>query len=92
MNILVTLLLIKLSRQASFAKISDVHFRNIRGTSGSNVAVAVLYCSSAIPSEGIELADIDLTLSPNASKKFPLYATRNAKTFSRGKQNPPACR
>ncbi|KAG5567772.1 hypothetical protein RHGRI_003079 [Rhododendron griersonianum] len=77
---------------ASYVKISDVHFRNVRGTSVSNVAVT-LDCSSANPCEGIELADIDLALSPNAPKKFPLSATcSNAKIFSRGKQNPPACR
>ncbi|KAH7863925.1 hypothetical protein Vadar_023580 [Vaccinium darrowii] len=77
---------------ASFVKISDVHYRNVRGTSVSNVAVS-LQCSSAIPCQGIELADIDLALSPNAPKKFPLSATcSNAKTFSTGKQNPPACR
>ncbi|KAH7862724.1 hypothetical protein Vadar_008605 [Vaccinium darrowii] len=77
---------------ASFVKISDVHYRNVRGTSVSNVAVS-LQCSSAIPCQGIELADIDLALSPNAPKKFPLSATcSNAKTSSTGKQNPPACR
>ncbi|KAF2312020.1 hypothetical protein GH714_027772 [Hevea brasiliensis] len=47
------------STEPSRVKISDVHFRNIKGTSTSIVAVNV-ECSSAVPCEGVELQDIDL--------------------------------
>ncbi|KAK4492599.1 hypothetical protein RD792_003421 [Penstemon davidsonii] len=43
----------------SSVKISDVHFRNIKGTTPSPTSVT-LNCSSAFPCEGIELADINL--------------------------------
>ncbi|KAL9247149.1 hypothetical protein vseg_020612 [Gypsophila vaccaria] len=45
--------------EASHVKISDVHFRNIRGTSTTN-EVMTFACSSAMPCEGIEVADINL--------------------------------
>ncbi|XP_074267525.1 exopolygalacturonase clone GBGE184-like [Silene latifolia] len=50
----------KKSTEASHVKISDVHFRNIRGTSTTN-EVVTLACSPAIPCEGIEISNINLT-------------------------------
>lgn len=44
--------------QPSRVQISDVHFRNIRGTSVSPVVVN-LDCSEAVPCKDIELADIN---------------------------------
>ncbi|KAF5931400.1 hypothetical protein HYC85_032273 [Camellia sinensis] len=76
----------------SLVKISDVHYKNIRGSSISNVAIT-LSCSSSVPCEGIELADIDITLSSNCLKKLlPLSSSCSfAKPVFKGKQNPPAC-
>ncbi|OWM78098.1 hypothetical protein CDL15_Pgr018667 [Punica granatum] len=74
---------------ASRVKVHDVHFRNIRGTSASLVAVS-LACSSLFPCEGIELADIDLSYT--GRKPLPISAScTNAKPTFSGKQNPPSC-
>nr|XP_027127398.1 exopolygalacturonase clone GBGE184-like [Coffea arabica] len=52
--------------QPSRVQITDVHFRNIRGTSASPVAVN-LDCSQAVPCQGVELADIDLAPAPGVA-------------------------
>lgn len=66
--------------QPSCVQISDVHFKNIRGTTGTQVAVN-LDCSEANPCKGIELADIDLTpvrgtppLSSTCSNVKPIFS------------------
>ncbi|XP_074278994.1 exopolygalacturonase-like [Silene latifolia] len=41
------------------AKVSNIHFKNIKGTSIANIAVSFT-CSKRTPCEGIEIADIDL--------------------------------
>ena len=46
----------------SKVKISDVSFKNIRGTSATP-AVVQIACSSSIPCEKVELADIKLAYS-----------------------------
>uniref|UniRef100_A0A5B6Z6S8 Putative Ole e 13.01 allergen n=1 Tax=Davidia involucrata TaxID=16924 RepID=A0A5B6Z6S8_DAVIN len=79
----------KTVKEPSKVKISDVHFKNIRGTSVTDVAVS-LSCSEAVPCEGIELVDIDLTYSGTRSASISA-ACSNAKTTFTGKQNPPAC-
>ncbi|KAL2535522.1 Exopolygalacturonase [Forsythia ovata] len=76
----------KKTREPSKVKISDVHFRNIRGTTVSKVPV-LLNCSRTFPCEGIELADINLT--PSAGIGQLTSACSNAKYILRGKQNPP---
>ncbi|KAI3460791.1 hypothetical protein Pfo_017454 [Paulownia fortunei] len=75
----------KRKREQSRVKLSDVHFRNIRGSSVSPVSVS-LNCSSIFPCEGVELADIDLRpFGPIG----PLRSScSNAKFFVRGKLNP----
>ncbi|CAL2225311.1 unnamed protein product [Prunus armeniaca] len=52
----------------SRVKISNVSFMNIKGSSATPLAVKIV-CSSCIPCENVELADIDLTYS---GKKGPL--------------------
>lgn len=47
-------------------KISDVHFRNIRGTSATSELVTFA-CSPALPCEGIEVADVSLTFDGKAA-------------------------
>lgn len=78
--------------QPSLVKISNVHFRNIRGTSTSNVAVA-LQCSSVVPCEGVEFVDINLSYNGPTLKAFPFLSSTclNAKVKFWGKLNPPAC-
>ncbi|KAA8543073.1 hypothetical protein F0562_021432 [Nyssa sinensis] len=74
---------------SSKVKISDIHFRNIRGSSISDVAVS-LDCSNANPCEGVELVDIDLTYSGTCSCSLSA-ACSNAKAIFTGKQSPVAC-
>ena len=72
-------------------KISDVHFRNIRGTSARNVAVS-LACSSTNPCEGVELTDINFSYDGTSMKGTALTSQCfNAKITSKGVQNPPLC-
>ncbi|XP_038896336.1 exopolygalacturonase-like [Benincasa hispida] len=78
-------------KKASNWKISDVHFKNIRGTSTTNVAVS-LECSELLPCEEVELRDINLTYGgPNLRNTTILSSCSNAKIDSYGMQNPPAC-
>ncbi|KAK7277774.1 hypothetical protein RJT34_22791 [Clitoria ternatea] len=71
-------------------KISDVHFRNIRGTTVSNVAVS-LQCSTINPCEGIEVANVDLAYSGRPQNTTFVSSCLNAKAVFGGKLNPPAC-
>ncbi|CAL5334019.1 unnamed protein product [Camellia sinensis] len=82
----------KNTTNVSLAKISDVHYRNIRDSSVSNVAVT-LNCSSSVPCEGMELIDIDIILNSNSLKKLlPLSSSYSfAKPVFKGKQNSPTC-
>ncbi|KAL2485759.1 Exopolygalacturonase [Abeliophyllum distichum] len=74
--------------EQSKVKISDVHFINIKGTTVSKIPVDI-NCSEAVPCEGVELADIDLTPSGSAG---PLTsACSNAKCVLKGKPIPPGC-
>lgn len=75
----------KTVHEPSKVKISDVHFKNIRGTTISPIAVN-LNCSIAFPCEGVELFDINLT--PSAGIVEPLSAAfSNAKYSITGKLN-----
>ncbi|XP_031742970.1 exopolygalacturonase-like [Cucumis sativus] len=73
---------------ASKIKISNVSFKNIRGTSATAIAVKIV-CSKSIPCEGVEIADIDLTYS---GPEGPIKSQcANVKPVITGKQNPPIC-
>ncbi|KAL3725347.1 hypothetical protein ACJRO7_030372 [Eucalyptus globulus] len=75
----------------SNVKLSDVHFKNIRGTTVSEVAV-LLQCSSSNPCEQVELSDIDLSFAGDASgSKNVTSLCKNTKPTFIGTQNPPAC-
>ncbi|KAJ9171787.1 hypothetical protein P3X46_015102 [Hevea brasiliensis] len=78
------------STEPSRVKISDVHFRNIKGTSTSIVAVN-LECSSAVPCEGVELQDIDLAYTGSKGSAALTATCTNAKVTAGGTQNPGAC-
>ncbi|KAL7125650.1 hypothetical protein ABFS83_14G130900 [Erythranthe nasuta] len=77
----------KKKREPSKVKISDVHFRNIRGTSISAVSIS-LNCSSTFPCQGIELSNIDL--QPIAPIGPLRSSCSNARFFVTGKINPTA--
>ncbi|CAB4322174.1 unnamed protein product [Prunus armeniaca] len=77
---------------ASKWKISNVHFRNIRGTSSRNIAVS-LQCSSSNPCDGIEMADINFSYLGAAVKGTSLTTEcYNANIAPKGVQIPPLCR
>ncbi|CAI8603752.1 unnamed protein product [Vicia faba] len=71
-------------------KISNVHFRNISGTSVSNIAVS-LQCSTRNPCENIEVADVDLSYVGGSRDTTFTSDCANAKAIFGGKLNPPAC-
>jgi len=76
---------------ASKVQISGVHYKNIVGTSTSDVAVSLL-CSSQVPCD-VELVDIDLKFQGSSNKaKSASSSCLNAKVKTGGKLNPPACR
>ncbi|TKY52500.1 polygalacturonase protein [Spatholobus suberectus] len=71
-------------------KISDVHFRKIKGTTVSNIAVS-LQCSTQNPCEGVEVADVDLAYT-GPPKNTPFASScSNAKAIFGGILNPPRC-
>ncbi|PKI64212.1 hypothetical protein CRG98_015399 [Punica granatum] len=72
----------------SRVKVSKVSFKNIRGTSSTQVAVQ-LSCSKALPCEEVELADIDLTF--HATNGTATSVCDNIKPVISGTQNPPIC-
>ncbi|XP_022953910.1 exopolygalacturonase-like [Cucurbita moschata] len=78
-------------KKASKWKISNVLFKNIRGTSTTNVAV-LLECSELFPCEGVELRDINLSYGGASLKNTTIVSScLNAKIRTFGVQNPPAC-
>lgn len=72
-------------------QISDVHYKNIVGTSTTGVAVSLL-CSAQVPCD-VELVDIDLKFQGSSNKEKSISSScLNAKVKTGGKLNPPACR
>uniref|UniRef100_A0A0A0K7V3 Exopolygalacturonase n=1 Tax=Cucumis sativus TaxID=3659 RepID=A0A0A0K7V3_CUCSA len=77
--------------QESNWKVSDILFKNIRGTSTTNVAV-LLECSKLFPCEGVELRDINLTYGGTDLRNTTVVSScSNAKIATFGVQNPPPC-
>ncbi|VFQ81442.1 unnamed protein product [Cuscuta campestris] len=77
--------------EPSNVKLSDVHFRNIRGTAAIKNPAITLTCSQAYPCDGVELSDIDIAPVEGAEGDLKPSSCLNAKTVLKGKQNPPAC-
>lgn len=78
------------SNEPSQVAISNVRYRNIKGTSATNVAVT-LDCSTAVPCQGLELVDIDLQYEGEKEGSSVSSECQNAKMSCEGKQNPPVC-
>ncbi|KAJ4957336.1 hypothetical protein NE237_014119 [Protea cynaroides] len=77
------------SSSCSTKEVTDVHFRDIRGTSASKVAVNIA-CSSALPCQNIELFNINLqSTTPNLL--FQPSTCSNVKLGFSGIQIPPPC-
>ncbi|CAN1224407.1 G9 [Linum grandiflorum] len=74
------------NRIASKVKISNVVFKNIKGTSKNPEAV-FMNCSQLIPCDNIQMTDIDLTY-PKGVAKSKCF---NVKPIVSGVCNPPAC-
>ena len=72
----------------SLVKISDVSFKNIRGSSATQLAVK-LACSSGVPCENVTIGDIDLSYS--GTEGPATSECSNVKPTVAGKQNPPVC-
>ncbi|KAF8387723.1 hypothetical protein HHK36_026377 [Tetracentron sinense] len=76
----------------SRVKVSDVHYKNIRGTSASNVAVKIM-CSQQFPCQNVQLFNINLKYNGYKQKGLSTTAScSNAKLGFGGIQNPPPCR
>ncbi|CBI28389.3 hypothetical protein VitviT2T_018075 [Vitis vinifera] len=70
----------------SRVKISDVTFKNIRGTSSTELAVK-LVCSSGVPCQNVQLTDINLKFNGGA----PTSICKNVKPILGGVQQPRSC-
>lgn len=77
------------SMAPSRVKLSDIFFRNIRGTSSSPVAVT-LDCSKGMPCQNVNLHDVHLDLS--AGGTITKSMCQNVNVRYSGTQIPPPCR
>ncbi|MBA0791046.1 hypothetical protein Gohar_015648 [Gossypium harknessii] len=72
----------------SRVQLSKLSFKNIRGTSKTQIAVKLI-CSSGLPCDEVELADIDLTY--NGPEGPAISQCSNVNPVLSGVQNPAAC-
>ncbi|XP_047309560.1 exopolygalacturonase-like [Impatiens glandulifera] len=72
----------------SKVQVSDIVFENVKGTSGSEVAVNLM-CSKAVPCSNVQLNNIQLTKAL-AAREITSSCV-NAKVGYSGAQLPPAC-
>jgi galacturan 1,4-alpha-galacturonidase len=77
-----------LLQDPSKVEISNVSFKNIHGSSNTQVAIS-LKCSAKYPCKGITMENIDLWQNRGVGKLINLCS--NVKGASYGKQNPPSC-
>ncbi|KAH9679301.1 Pectin lyase-like superfamily protein [Citrus sinensis] len=74
----------------SRVKISNVRFRNIRGTSLTKEAVRII-CSKEIPCQNVEIGDINLVYNGIDDKGPAISSCSNVKPTLVGKQIPATC-
>ena len=81
-------LILKLSiLQKSAVQVSDVLYKNIKGTSASDVAID-FECSKNVPCQGIVLQDINLV---KAGRKAAKSSCKNVEWTKKGTVIPPPC-
>ncbi|XP_022969159.1 exopolygalacturonase isoform X2 [Cucurbita maxima] len=72
----------------SLVKLSDIYFKNIKGTSSSKVAVA-LECSKGFPCQNVNLENVHLLLS--SGQNHPSSTCKYVRAKYIGTQIPPPC-
>ncbi|KAL9238333.1 hypothetical protein vseg_012767 [Gypsophila vaccaria] len=76
------------SEAPSGVRLSDIYFKNIRGTSVSEVAVS-LFCSKGFPCKNVFLQNVHLNLIKG--ERLPVSTCENVEARYIGTQMPPPC-